>query len=255
MKKLLTKIGNLLVSLLAAGILLGCASTPPKVVEQGKLRVVYTNILPNQSASVKYMPNVTVIKASSMIKGNALGILLAPLTLIGGGEISVNTSKYALMGENFLTDKGQVLVNPLHDGREFLTEMQLITDTFIEKTEGQKSKSFKNGVNITNGYARLVYEELTGEKSNQYRLNVVLFVYKKFEQDESLKQSLSNIKDALTLQLKPRMVQLDCSHVSDNYYSLEQWQQDDAKMLRSKLKDVGELCKSQYSSKLMDFLQ
>ncbi len=77
MKQLLTKIGKSMVPLLAAGMLLGCASTPPKAPERGKLRVVYTNIMPDQSASVKYMPNVTVVKASNMIKGNTLGILLA----------------------------------------------------------------------------------------------------------------------------------------------------------------------------------
>jgi hypothetical protein len=197
---------------------------------------------------------VKIITRDNMIKGNVKGVLLAPLSLIGGGGIRVQTSKEQLLGVDFTTASGAVVDNPFYYGSAFSKDLQQLTDAYVSTSDSLKNKFFIKSIYVTGGSTRLVYEEFNGEKSNDYRLSVTLYVYKDYENQKTIFDTLEVLQDAVKGKGTPTMEVVDCGYLSDTPYPLGKWQEGNAALLKTELSKVSDACKRKFSDQLATLL-
>lgn len=163
---------------------------------------------------------------------------------------SRQTSKNDLLGVDFTTSGGAVVDNPFYYDSAFSKDLQQLTDAHVSKSDSLKNKFFVKRIYVTGGLTRLVYEEFNGEKANDYRLSVMLYVYKDYENQKTIFDTLEVLQDAVKGKGTPTMEVVDCGYLSDTPYALEKWQEGNAALLKTELSKVSDACKHKFSRQL-----
>lgn len=216
----------------------------------GKVEVVYSDYSPQLGAEITDHTTVKIVTRNATVAKNVTGVLLAPLNIITGRSSPVISSKQNLRGDDFKTAAGEAYINPFYGGQAFRDDLQRLTDAHISQSDRLKSRYFKEKILVSRGATRLIYETLSGDASSEYRLNIVMAVWKHHESVTSVLDSPGIVLDALTGKAEPTRTVVDCNHESSAHYPLERWQESNAALLAAELSKAAEACKSKFKDQL-----
>lgn len=196
------------------------APTPP-----GQVAVYQSNYDPYMGTRYNPAPNVTIVKAGSVVTRNTLGAGLALVgSLLAGGNSPLAVSKDAMVGTDIVADNNTKITNPFLNG--YSPILYAAIQDWLEKNPAYKSKTYENRVVIHNGHSRLVYEALTGSGSDQYRLHVSMTVSKEKERHTS----------------GSRFQEVNCDYQSAAPKTEVEWKQNNHQPLREALLAASNSC-------------
>ncbi len=173
------KLKKTILALTAIAVLAGCA-TPPSDIPPGALKVVYSQHYPDGSYLKEQPTEVRIVTREATTKNVAQQVGLNLLLLSVGGLSFQGFSKDGLKGRavDGPTDRTH-LRNPIPT--DFVAQLQARVDTAIRDNDRWKAQTYTYPLVVGGGYARLVYENLTGTDEATYWLKTDLVIYRKVE--------------------------------------------------------------------------
>lgn len=178
-----------ILALTAFAVLAGCA-TPPSDIPPGTLKVVYSQHYPDGSYLKEQPTEVRLVTREATTKNVATQVGLNLLLLSVGALSFQGFSKDGLKGRavDGPTDRAN-LRNPIPT--DFVTQLQTRVDTAIRDNDRWKAQTYTHPLVVGGGYARLVYENLTGADEATYRLKTDLVIYRKRGDSTSIKSLMA----------------------------------------------------------------
>lgn len=184
-----TNTKNSILALTAFAVLAGCA-TPPADTPPGALKVVYSQYYPDGSYLKEQPTEVRLVTRDATTKNVATQVGLNLLLLSVGALSFQGFSKDDLKGRavDGPIDRTH-LRNPIPT--DFVAQLQSRVDTAIRDNDRWKAQTYTHPLVVGGGYARLVYENLTGADEATYRLKTDLVVYRKRGDGASIKSLMA----------------------------------------------------------------
>jgi outer membrane lipoprotein SlyB len=183
---------------------------------------------------------VQLVKAEQMQKSVAgkvaLGVLLFAM---GGGTGFTTSSKDNMVGSTIdgLQDRSNLQIA---DPAEFANRLQTSVQAAIQANAEWSAKTFKRGVLVAGGVSNLVYEGLTGEDAERYRLKTDWVVYK-------AKESFSLFGGS--------QVTVDCSAQSAEPLPQTTWAENNYAKVKTELDANMQTCEQKVLAALPDLLK
>lgn len=191
------------------------------------LRVEYS--LEGLSSRMREVPK-EVLLVTRETTGRAVGAQVAMnvvfLAAFGGASIQ-GFSKDDLRGGPMPDVKDHAKVkNPVAD--EFVASLQKKLDAEARARYSGTGKIFNRPVVVSDGHARLVYEELAGSEEERYRLKMGIEIHK--------------IAETAGLLSFRQPWRTSCGHVSSEAMPLKEWAKDDYEPVRKQVADILSAC-------------
>ncbi|MFJ3048006.1 hypothetical protein ACIPEN_19420 [Herbaspirillum chlorophenolicum] len=199
-----------------------------KPAAAGMLGVVYTTNFPDGSRLKETPAEITIVRSETTQKAAAAQTALGILTFVlAGGAGFSGFSKESLRGEKIedVKDRNNVR-NPVPT--DFTVQLREQLNVAMEAKRSQYKPVYKHPVNVAGGNTRLIYESLTGDEAQQFRMNTELEVYKKKE-------------GAGLFSVNP-FERVSCGRVSEKALPLDEWMKDDYAMVRQWMDDTLRMC-------------
>lgn len=177
------------------------------------LTVLHTTVYPD-GTRLKEMPEeVRIVRAEAMQK-NVLGKIALGLALFSLGSIGFTSSSK----ENFVGAK----IEPLEDRSNLKNEvfslvgrLKKSVNAALQANPQWAEKKFEKALLVAGGSPDLVYESLTGDEAQLYRLSTNLVVYKP--------------REGFSFLPSPKV---DCSAKSDKPLPQSEWEKDNYAMVK-----------------------
>jgi hypothetical protein len=228
-------------ALVAAALVLSACASGPQANEPGRVRVQYTRDTLD-GARLKEIPTeVKLVQRATTHKEVGKQVALNVFMLaMGGGVAASPFSKSDLAGERIEgpTDRAN-LRNPV--STDFVTRLDQRIREAIQADAALAQRAWRQPVLVSDGFARLVYEQLDGAQEERLRLVTRLVVYKTRE-NASL----------LSMQRAP---QVDCSGQSEPALALADWAQQDFRRVKDTLDAQLAACERKVLAALPDLLR
>ena len=183
---------------------------------------------------------VHLVKAESMQKEVAgkvaLGVLLFALA---GGTGFTSSSKDNMNGAviDGLEDRSNLQI-PSPDA--FAQRLQVQVNNAIKSSETAPAKPFSKPLLVAGGATNLVYESLTGEESQLYRLKSDWVVYKQ--------------RESFSFR-GPYSLMVNCNDQSDKPLSQDEWAQDNYARVKSEMDATLARCEKKVLAAAPDLLK
>lgn len=230
---------------LTAALATGCATgeKSARIVPPGQVTVVKSYGTANDFS------NVRLVTAAKLAQGNAINILTLPRVLVGGSG-PLYLEKTEAYGALLETEDKKPVPSPLGDGAKFVESVQVAVNDFLKDSPAFAQKTYKKSINVSTPVVRLIYESLTGDDAQKYRLHVSMVARKVTEAQPSLMDALKQSAEGKQL----GFVSVDCGYVSPQALPLAQWAQTDYDLLKTEVKNSGEICRKKIVDQLPDML-
>ena len=217
------------------------SSDDPKQAKTAKLGVLYTTSFPDGSRLKETPEEIMIVSADATQKNVAAQTALGILTFaLGGGVGFSGFSKESLKGRKIddVKDRNNIR-NPV--ATDFIGQLHNEVNQAIEAKPDLYASSFKNPLNVAGGNTRLIYESLTGEEAQQYKMSTELVVYKRKE-------------GARLFSVNP-IERVSCDRVSEKALPLEDWMKDDYAMAHQWMDDTLRQCSEKVVAALPKMLK
>ncbi|MBG7621993.1 hypothetical protein I5R65_21185 [Herbaspirillum sp. AP02] len=157
-----------------------------------------------------------------------------------GGGMALNTfDKGDLKGDKLDDVKDRKHVrNPV--STDYVGKLSKEINAALQARTELKPGAYKNSVMVAGGSATLIYESLTGDEANLYKMNTELTIYKRKE-------------DAGMFTISP-FVEVSCNRVSEKALPLEDWAKDDYVMVQQWVDETLDQCSKKVVGALPDLL-
>jgi hypothetical protein len=204
-----------------------------------KLDVVYTTAYTDGSR-LKDTPEEVLIVRPKNTQNNVATQAALNVALFALGGLSFKTfSKDDLKGNKLEDVKNRNNVrNPV--ATDFITQLRAQIKPELQSRSDLKTRVFKNSLQVAGGSFKLVYEGLTGDEANLYKMKAELSAYKRKE-------------SAGPFTVKP-LVEVSCNRVSEKALPLEDWSKDDYVMVRQWVDETLDQCSKNVIAALPDLL-
>lgn len=234
-----TNTKNSILALTAFAVLAGCA-TPPADTPPGALKVVYSQYYPDGSYLKEQPTEVRLVTRDATTKNVATQADLNLLLLSVGALSFQGFSKDGLKGRavDGPTDRTH-LRNPIPT--DFVAQLQSRVDTAIRDNDRWKAQTYTHPLVVGGGYARLVYENLTGADEATYRLKTDLVVYRKRGDGASIKSLMA-----------PRTV--SCADQSAQAWPQSHWAEGNYLPVKQAMDALLAACETKVVAALDEFL-
>ncbi len=212
------------------------AANSPQVVN-----VVYFRGLPGKPALKEEPKEIMIVRTKNTQNnvGAQVALNLVMLALGGGAGIS-GFNKYELKGDTIEELKNRSNIRNSIPTDFVQKVRQLVNDWALGKPE-YKQGSFKNEMMVAGGSSKLVYESLSGDDTDKYRLFTELAISKRRE-------------NAGFLSFSP-FVELDCGAGSKIMLTEKQWAEDDYAKVKTELDATLKSCETKLLEKLPELLK
>lgn len=206
----------------------------------GALRVDVSLTYPDDSM-LKFRPTeVQILKAEHMQKNVAgkvaLGVLLFAFT---GGTGFTTSSKDDMAGGKIqdVEDRSNLQIT---DATVFAAHVQTAVQAAMQGQPQWSDKTFKYPLTVAGGMVQLVYEGLTGDDANLYRLKADWVVYKH--------------RESFSLFGAPN-VSVDCSYQSPTPLSQAAWAENNYAQVKAEMDAMLPLCEQKVVAALPELLR
>ena len=204
------------------------------------LGVAYTTKFSNGSRLKEVPEEVFIVRpkhTQNQVAGQvALNVVMFAL---GGGLGFSGFSKEDLKGEKFEDVKDRQHVrNPV--ATDYIRQLSKKVNGALQARPELQSGTLKNAVMVAGGSSTLIYESLSGEEANLFKMNTELSVYKR--------------KESAGLFTFSPLVEVSCNRVSEKALPLEDWAKDDYRMVQQWLNETLEQCSQKVIAALPEML-
>lgn len=205
------------------------------------VNVAYTVNFPDGSWLKERPTEVRIVRAKNTQNNVAAQIGLNVLMLAMGVGAGFRTfSKDGLKGEEItdLIDRSNIK-NPIPT--DFAMKIDQTVNAWIQTKPEYKTKTFKHTVNVAGGSSRLMYEALSGEDAEKYKLATEMVIYKQRESVGFFSFRPSNT--------------LDCGEKSKLTLTEKEWAEDNYSRVKTQLALSLESCEAKLVGQLDEFLK
>ncbi|WP_050468718.1 hypothetical protein [Herbaspirillum chlorophenolicum] len=218
----------------------GADSKPEIPAKLVKLGVLYTTSFPDGSRLKETPEEIMIVNTEATQKNVATQAALGILTFALAGGIGFSGfGKEDLKGRKIddVKDRNNVR-NPV--ATDFVEQLRKDVNLAVDAKPDLYPSGFKNPINVAGGNTRLIYESLTGEEAQQYKMNTELEIYKRKE-------------DAGLFTISP-LVRVSCNRVSEKALPLEEWMKDDYAMAHQWMNETLRQCSEKVIGALPEML-
>jgi hypothetical protein len=212
------------------------STNPPQAVN-----VAYFRGLPGKPALKEEPKEIVIVRTKNTANNVAAQVALNVVMLaLGGGAGLSGFSKYELKGDAIeeLKDRSNIR-NPIPT--DFVQKVQQLVNGWTEGKPEYKQGRYKNVLMVAGGSSKLVYESLSGDDSDKYRLVTELAISKRKE-------------NAGLISFRP-FVELDCGGGSKTILTEKQWAEDDYAKVKIELDATLKSCETKLAEKLPELLK
>ncbi|MBV8623765.1 MAG: hypothetical protein JO174_09805 [Herbaspirillum sp.] len=204
------------------------------------LGVAYTTKFSNGSRLKEVPEEVFIVRpknTQNVVAGQvALNVVMFAL---GGGLGFNGFSKEDLKGEKFEDVKDRQHVrNPV--ATDYISQLSKKVNSALQSRPKLQAGAFKNAVMVAGGSSTLIYESLSGEEANMFKMNTELSVYKR--------------KESAGLFTFSPLVEVSCNRVSEKALPLEDWAKDDYLMVQQWVNETLDQCSQKVITALPEML-
>ncbi|WP_354565771.1 hypothetical protein [Herbaspirillum seropedicae] len=224
----------------AAPVPVASAKPDPAMAAEPRLGVLYTTSFIDGSRLKEVPEEVLIVRPKNTQNTVAAQVALNIFMFALGGGMAVNTfSKDDLKGDKIedVKDRNRVR-NQVASG--FTAQLSRALNTALQSQPEMKTATFKQRVMVAGGSAKLVYEALTGEQADLYKMSTNLSVYKRKE-------------SAGMLTFSP-FVEVSCNRTSEQALPLDEWAKDDYAQVEQWMAETFEQCSNKVVGALPDLL-
>lgn len=238
--KLKMIINKSLCSFVVVILMAGCASTPPPEVAPGTLKVNYSLRYPDGSLLKEFPKEVKFVRTADTQRNVAGQVVLNVLMLAaGGGFATKGFSKEDMKGAEIVgIDNRDNIKNQIPS--TFMQNIRSKVSAYFVEHPDLQAKSFKNPLVVAGGGVRLIYESLTGEEADLYRLNADMVIYKQKENGKLFSDP---------------NVYVSCDKQSKNMFSEKQWSENSYELVRVEMEKLMAACESNIVAAMPDLLK
>ncbi|MEJ7137804.1 hypothetical protein [Amphibiibacter pelophylacis] len=232
---------SLTLAFMATSVFLaGCATAPPP--PPGRIPVVYSTESPGGSKLKEKPTEVTVVSRASTQKevGKQVALNIA-LAVIGGGFAARTFSKDDLKGSpiDIPGDRANVR-NPVPE--DFVKRLDQQINAVIKADPALSQMSWKEPINVSDGYASLVYDTLGGNDTEKLSLVLQLNINK-------YRETTGRLNFA-----KPPF-EVNCSSSSEPPLPLAAWTANNAIRVKTELDKMLDQCSGKVMAALPQMLK
>ncbi|UIN22427.1 hypothetical protein [Herbaspirillum frisingense] len=209
-------------------------------VQEIKVGVAYTTKFTNGSYLKEVPEEVFIVRPKNTQNNVAAQVALNMFMFALGGGMAVNGfDKGDLKGDKLEDVKDRKHVrNPV--STDYIGKLSKEINAALQARAELKPGAYKNSVMVAGGSSTLIYESLTGDEANLYKMNTELTVYKRKE-------------DAGLFTISP-FVEVSCNRVSEKALPLEDWAKDDYVMVQQWVDETLDQCSKKVVGALPDLL-
>jgi hypothetical protein len=205
------------------------------------VKVSYTLNYPNGGALKETPTEVRIVRPQNTQRAVAGQVALNVIMLaLGGGAGVSGFSKNDLKG-NEITDlvDRQNIQNPIPTA--FVSRVDTLVSNWLKDNAEYQTKAYKNALMVAGGSSKLVYESLSGEGADKFKLSTDLMIYKRRE-------------SANFLSFSP-VVSLSCGNSSAALASEQDWAKDNWRLVKTELDAALKSCEERLLAQLPDLLK
>jgi hypothetical protein len=198
------------------------------------LNVLQTTVYPDDSRLKEVPGEIRIIRAEAMHKKVASNVALG-LAFFALGGIGFNTSSK----ENFVGVK----IEPLEDRSNlqneiasFVGRLKKSVNAALQANPQWAEKKFEKSLLVAGGVTDLMYESLTGDEAQLYRLSTSVVVYKP--------------REGFSFFPPPKV---DCSAKSDKPLPQSEWEKDNYAMVKVEQEALYAACEKKVLASVADF--
>jgi hypothetical protein len=205
-----------------------------------KVGVAYTTKFTNGSYLKEVPEEVFIVRPKNTQNNVAAQVALNMFMFALGGGLAVNGfDKSDLKGDKLDDVKDRKHVrNPV--STDYIGKLSKEINAALQARAELKPGAYKNSVMVAGGSSTLIYESLTGDEANLYKMNTELTIYKRKE-------------DAGLFTFNP-FVEVSCNRVSEKALPLEDWAKDDYVMVQQWVDETLDQCSKKVVGALPDLL-
>ncbi len=213
---------------------------PALAQDLSPIRAELSSVYPDDTRLKERPTEVRIVKVEQMQKNVAgqvaLGVLMFAL---GGGTAFAGSSKDNMKGTTIepLDDRSNLQIE---DAKVFASRLQVLVGNAIQENADWSGKVFKRPVVLAGGVSNLIYEGLTGDEANLYRLKTDWVVYKR--------------KEGFTLFGNPNVV-VDCAYSSPTAQSQAAWAENNYAQVKAEMDANIAACEQKVLAAVPDLLK
>lgn len=210
--------------------MLAACATRPESIKPGGIEVQYSQAYPDGTWLKEIPTEVTIVRRQATVNNVAGQVALNLVMLALGGGVGVQAfDKNGLRGVRIEDAATRVnLKNPV--AGEFLSRLQGRLDAAVREHPQLRDGVWQKPVLVAGGSVRLVYETLSGDAEERFRLKNDLVIYKSREKTGLLTFS--------------RPVMVDCRDESAEPLPQEEWARDDYRLIKLQLDAMLAACET-----------